>query len=64
MRKGTRVKDRDNFLGKGTVVKKDKHLLDLILVKWDKAPHKDYNLGKNPCFTHKENLIKIKKKKK
>lgn len=63
MRKGTRVRDIDNFLGKGTVVEEDKKLKGFMLVMWDKNPPKAYNMGKNPCYTHSENLKRIKKRK-
>lgn len=63
MKKSTRVKDIDNFLGKGTIVKEDKNIPGLFLVKWDNDPPKQYNLGKNPCLTFKENLKRIKKRK-
>lgn len=63
MRKGTRVRDLDKFLGKGTIVEEDKHIKGLMMVKWDKDPPKAYNLGKNPCLTFKENLKRIKKRK-
>jgi len=62
MRKGNRVRDLDNFLGKGTIVKEDKHIKGLMMVKWDDNPPMSYNRGKNPCLTFKENLKRIKKR--
>jgi len=62
LKKKQRVKDIDGFLGKGSIVKKVKGLVGFYLIKWDKDPPKDYNLGINPCITNEENLIKIRKK--
>lgn len=59
-----RVKCIDNFLGKGTVLSKVKGLPDYFSILWDKAPPRRYNGKKNPCITHIENLIKIRKEKK
>jgi len=64
MRKGTRVRDKSGFLGKGTIVRKDKHIEGLMLVKWDKNPPISYNNKVNPSYTFDENLKILKKKKK
>ena len=60
LRKNNRVRDRDKFLGRGTVLKKAKGLPGYYMIQWDKNPPQGYNLGKNPCIASEENLKLLK----